>query len=52
MTIAIIANLAAVATAVGLLGVVIGVPARRLVQSHAADPAPAAHAAAEERAAA
>ena len=48
MTIAIIANLAAAATAVGLLGIVMGIPARRLVQSHSADTAPAA----EERAAA
>jgi uncharacterized oligopeptide transporter (OPT) family protein len=50
VTIAIIANLAAVATAVGLLGVVMGIPARRLVQSRSAGPTPAA--AAEERAAA
>ena len=52
MTIAIIANLAAVATAVGLLGIVMGIPARRLAQPRAADPAPAARAAAEERVAA
>jgi hypothetical protein len=50
--VAIIANLAAVATAVGLLGIVTGIPARRLAAPPAADMAPAARADAQERAAA
>jgi hypothetical protein len=51
VTIAIIANLAAAATAFAALGLVMGIPARRLAPPRAADPAVAAHAG-EERAAA